>query len=595
MRRLLGILIIALVSLAGAQLAANADEDDWRITRYDMTLVADRDGEITVQLDFDFDFANERGHGPFLVLPTRLEVPDDPDRWRVLDVSDISATSSTGAPTQVHEERSSSTVEVRIGDENRYVSGVQSYQVTFTVDGVINPDTDGFDEISWNAIAGFELPISNASVSLEGPAEIQRAECVAGSRGSTDPCTSQELTDNRVTWTQDLVQAEHGMTVTAAFPAGTFPDVVPQYAKRLNLGNTLTLTPATAGASGAVAMVGLGGVGLLAYRRGRDRAYIGITPGLEPSDGAPAALGYRDKTAPVAVQFSPPAGVRPAEVGTLVSEKAGMKEISATLVDLAVRGYLRIEEAKQGEDKRLIKLQGPEGLVGYERAIYDGVFAERDNPRLGKLSNLAEITANSTKALNQTLTDRGWFRSNPGTQRNAWALGGGVVLLVGAGLGVVLGITSGWGLLGVAIALVGLAMMSVANFMPARTAQGSAVLAQAEGFKLYLTTAEAEQLRFEEGEDIYSKYLPYAIVFGVAEQWTKRCAALAAQGHMEINTSWYVGSYLLLTNPGAFANDMAGLSDSMTAAMTSSMTSAGGSGFGGGVGGGVGGVGGGGW
>ena len=55
--------------------------------------------------------------------------------------------------------------------------------------------------------------------------------------------------------------------------------------------------------------------------------------------------------------------------------------------------------------------------------------------------------------------------------------------------------------------------------MAARTAEGSAVLAQSEGFKQYLVTAEASQIRWEEAQDVFSRYLPYAIVFGVADRW----------------------------------------------------------------------------
>ena len=56
------------------------------------------------------------------------------------------------------------------------------------------------------------------------------------------------------------------------------------------------------------------------------------------------------------------------------------------------------------------------------------------------------------------------------------------------------------------------------------------MLAQSLGFRRYLATAEANQLRFEEGEDIFSRYLPYAIVFGLADRWARVFSELAAQG-----------------------------------------------------------------
>ena len=61
-----------------------------------------------------------------------------------------------------------------------------------------------------------------------------------------------------------------------------------------------------------------------------------------------------------------------------------------------------------------------------------------------------------------------------------------------------------------------------------RSARGRALYEQSRGFELYLSTAKAHQLRFEEGEDIFSRYLPYAIVYGVAERWAEIFAQLEA-------------------------------------------------------------------
>src|SRR4029453_8422565 len=91
--------------------------------------------------------------------------------------------------------------------------------------------------------------------------------------------------------------------------------------------------------------------------------------------------------------------------------------------------------------------------------------------------------------------------------------------------------------------IAGLVLLFVAPRMPARTAKGTAALAQAKGFREYLVTAEADQIRFEEGEDVFSRYLPFAIVFGVTERWAKVFQDLAERG-VDIGTpSWYVGNY----------------------------------------------------
>jgi uncharacterized membrane protein len=129
-------------------------------------------------------------------------------------------------------------------------------------------------------------------------------------------------------------------------------------------------------------------------------------------------------------------------------------------------------------------------------------------------------------------------------------------------------------------------------------------LVEAQGFERYLTTAEANQLKFEEGEDIFSKYLPFAIAFGVADKWAKKFEELAAQGAALPEPAWLGAGYAT----GAFWAHSTGFGDSLTqfASLADAAISAptpgssGGSGFSGGGGGGSsggggGGGGGGGW
>ena len=63
--------------------------------------------------------------------------------------------------------------------------------------------------------------------------------------------------------------------------------------------------------------------------------WLWYTRGRDPDVGA------------IAVQYEPPDGLTPGEVGTLVDSRATMRDITATLVDLAVHGYIVIEERDQ--------------------------------------------------------------------------------------------------------------------------------------------------------------------------------------------------------------------------------------------------------
>ena len=160
------------------------------------------------------------------------------------------------------------------------------------------------------------------------------------------------------------------------------------------------------------------------------------------------------------------------------------------------------------------------------------------------------------------VVQRGWFRAAPERQRRA-------VAGLGTGL-VVVGLASGWffGLvrsvgtdqdggfslgipsgivLAAGLVVAGLLVRLLGKRMAATHRRGRRPSWPSRcGFKQYLATAEASQIRFEEAQDIFSRYLPYAIVFGVADRWARVfdevAAAAAAAGHSLDVPTWYVFS-----------------------------------------------------
>ena len=148
-----------------------------------------------------------------------------------------------------------------------------------------------------------------------------------------------------------------------------------------------------------------------------------------------------------------------------------------------------------------------------------------------------------------------------------------------------------------ALAALGVVMALSGRLAVGRTPEGSAVLDQLLGFRRFIETAEANQLRWEEGEDVFSRYLPFAVVFGETERWEKIFAELAAQGRLAGDPSWYSATTSVAATTG-LVSALSGFTAAATSSVISSTTgSSGGSGFSGGgsAGGGGGGGGGGGW
>jgi uncharacterized membrane protein YgcG len=301
----------------------------------------------------------------------------------------------------------------------------------------------------------------------------------------------------------------------------------------------------------------------------------------------------------VAVEFTPPEGLRPGQVGTLVDERANVVDVTATIIDFAVRGHLHITELPRTsgpQDWELSKVSDGD-FRPYERALFDALFSGRERVRLSELKNtFATRLAATQSLLYDDIVLQGWYRRSPAATRAAgWGLGL-LLLVVAAGM-TFLATFVGLGLIGLGLVVGALVFLAFAGWLPARTGAGSAVLARVLGFRQYLSVAEADQIRFEEREQVFSRYLPYAMGFGLADRWAAEFADLAvARPDGTSGLYWYAG--LPGWNLHYFGQSIGSFATTTTGTIASTPPSASGSsGFGGGgfSGGGGGGGGGGSW
>jgi uncharacterized membrane protein len=133
-----------------------------------------------------------------------------------------------------------------------------------------------------------------------------------------------------------------------------------------------------------------------------------------------------------------------------------------------------------------------------------------------------------------------------------------------------------------------------AYWSPQRTAKGTAVLRHTEGFRRFINESEKERARFAEQKNLFSEYLPYAIVFGATGKWAAAFSGLDDQP--PDTSSWYISSTAFTFV--AFSSAIDGFTVSTSGTLTSTPPStSGSSGFSGGgfSGGGAGGGGGGSW
>ena len=566
MRAGLAALLLALFATWAVALPAAA-ENSAPITKYHVDVNLTDEGVAQVRIDMVMDFSAYPGRGPILMFPTRQRDGANPDENYVFDYSNWQVSSPTGAVTQTQRERNGDILGIRIGRESTVYNQPQNYVISYDVTGLIvseHPES-GLDEFNWDAIGpGWRSSFEDVQVTVTGPAGIEKAACFHGP-DTTTPCEATESGDT-ATYSVASLSSRERMQVVAGFPALTFGGVEQVKERRVTPANAFEVTPVTGGLAGAGIIAAIAGVFAIRRRHARDDVYLGLTPGLVPAPGETANIGQQSGKFPVTVQFNPPKGATPGEIGTLMDTTADNIDVSATIVDLAVRNYLRIRS--DGRDDFVLEALGKStaGLAPYEKRLLGDIFQganTRSSKQLRK-AKFAEVLPNARSGLYQAVVDKRWFKGNPTTAQLA-PIGLGILMVVGGIMLALFLASSGWSLLGVPLAVFGIGLMVISGKFRKRTAQGSAYLAQAKGFELYLRTAEKESLRFEEGEDIFSKYLPYAMVFGVADRWSKLFAQLGEQGIYQADTSWYIGADLM--HGFYFANAMNNLTHSMSDAM----------------------------
>ncbi len=448
------------------------------------------------------------------------------------------------------------------------------------------------DELYWNAIGDqWGVPIDRVSVTVLAPSGIQRAACYTGPTGSTTPCLGVHVRGDAASFADRHVAPYEGLTVVVAIPTGAVtPPPQPILEERLTLANAFRVTPWTSVSSGVLLFILFVPLGWLLWRTGRDRRFRGsavdaVMGGSTGEESVP--LGHADDGAPV--EFAPPDGLRPGQVGTLIDERANVLDVAATIVDLAVRGHLQIRELpKEGwftkPDWQLLQLDKEEELFRYERSLLDGLFRDGSNVLLSKLrTTFAPRLADVQKALYDDAVDKGWFAASPEKVRSRWRAIGTVGAVVGVALTWLLA-RAHLGLVGLPILAAGLLVLVAASRMPARTAKGTAIAMRIRGFRTVIEVSETHLSKWAEQENVFTRYLPYAIVFGCTDTWAATFAALGdAPAHESLG--WYVA-----TRPIVFS-DMAEALDGFTVATSGTLTStpagSGSSGFsGGGFGGG---------
>jgi hypothetical protein len=505
-------------------LPAQAADD--QITAYAATASLTGDGVLKVKETVD---VTAGGDTFARTLTTRVR--SDASEDRTYDIRNVSATVN-GQPAENFKDEG-------IDNGRRLslkASGQAKIVYSYEVGNVVSDTVEG-REVSWPIVQGYGVGIPKATVSVSIPFATW-VTCIAGRVGSSMPCTSSQLAESAALEIEQLgVPAGGRLTFLTGLSDQATVKPNAEFKTRWSLGNAFTLDRSTIGLSILLLGIGVLGAAALWFLRGRDAVKVGPgapeRPVLDSADGP---------------QFAAPDGIRPGQVGTVVDETADVVDITATLLDLAVRNYLTIVElprethfGKLDWELRRLNAGGPE-LLPYEKALLDAVFADGETVQVSTLGHgLRSRLGLVREQLYADVVTQGWFASRPDAVRNRWTTAGIVLLGAGVVLTIVLAIVTKFGLVGFAVMLAGLVLTLAGQVAPARTARGAAVLGRVAGLQRYLTDETSADLPQSHRLEFASRCLPYAAVLGLTEKWALEIAATDDDDDPDAGIGWYSG------------------------------------------------------
>lgn len=557
-------LVLAGFATAAPATAGTADVGDV-VTSMLIDYTVTPGGVLQVTETIDYSFGSYGRHGIYRNLITREVWADDKSKDQKYEISNVQVTSpdapdSFSESTEKSNNERDQSIQIKIGDADKTVTGRKArYVIKYDVRGALR-HFDDHSELYWDATGnGWDAVLQKVTVNVDVPAPgVQEVKCVAGPPDV--PCESS-IAAGKATFEQSNITRGKQLTIVASIKPGVVsndtPIVVdpPSFLERSGL-----TVPGLAG-SGAVTLAAI--VAAVLYRKNgnKDQRFAGMPPGTFPPDGMVAVPVKDDlNESQIPVAFSPPR-IPVAEGGLLIDAKANTTETAATLIDLAVRGGIRIDNT--GNEQKAVLLNPAVATIPHEQYLMQGLFPSLqpgseivlERRGVGDTS-MRQAHDAMVAQLREQIRQRGWYTRMPRAGGgSSFASGAKIACLgmigiwvFGAGLaGTVIGAaTGGLGraasiVIPVVAVLVAIGIWFGIRGRGQRNAAGRAVTDQLIGFRTYLATAEADQLRFEEGEDIFSKYLPWAIAFGLADRWQRVCAQLVAAGRITPDPYWYTG------------------------------------------------------
>jgi uncharacterized membrane protein YgcG len=536
----------------------------WRISDFNDTILITEDGSTLVKERINLVFIGE-WHGIHRTIPIEYPGPRSTNYTLFLDI--VSVTDGAGQRLKYDSKTSGGYRDLKI-----YIPGAVDTTRTVEISYLVRNGIRFFedhDEFYWNVTGNdWPVPIDHAEAHVFLPKAAGgrlRAQAFTGAYGSALRDATSEINGADVAFeTTNPLTMRGGMTIDIFVPKGILKE--PSSLTRLFWfvgSNPVVFLP----------FVTFGVMFVTWWYKGRD-----------PDPGRS-----------IAPMYEPPPGMSPAEAGALVDDSVHPRDITSTIVDLAVRGYIKIEETVDTtllifhSKDYIFHLLKPvtewQTLAPHERVMLENIF---DGGQLTRLSSLKNRFYTAIPVIKQdikaALKNKGMYLLDPDSAIG-YSVGAAVLIALPFIAAPFLGYTAMFNsilLLFVCGAISLLIWWLFARQLSAKTVQGGRTRIAILGFQEFMNRVDADRLK-RMPPDTFEKYLPYAMALGVEHHW-----AQAFAGIVQNPPTWYVSpNGMTGFNPVFFSSSMHGMASDMNQVFVSApRASSSGSGFGGGGGGG---------
>lgn len=537
---------------------------DWRIADFRTATSIGADGTALIQERITLSFIGSF-QGIHRNIPTEYPGPRGTNYTLFLNV--LNVTDGAGNKLKYERKRKGAYLDLKI-----YIPGAtdttKTVEITYESPNAVR-FFDNYDEFYWNVTGNdWPVPIDHASAVVMLPAAAagsMRAQAFTGVYGSHDQEVTAEVKGSEAVFeTTNPLPMRGGMTIDVFIPKG----VLAQPGPLTRLGwflrsNSIIFLP----------FVAFAVMFTLWWYKGKD-PHTGLS---------------------VAPMYEPPKDMSPAEVGTLVDDRIDPRDITSTVIDLAVRGYLRIEQTEEkhfifsSKDYVFHLLKSREqwsDAVPHERVILEHMFEGGETCRLSSLKNrfykaIPVIKQDVVAALKK----KGMYTIDPDSAMG-YIVAGAILIGVPFVLLDLMGVVDFFlspVMAVVSIAIAALILILFGRQMTAKSMLGQRTKIAVQGFQEFMNRVDADRLK-RMPPDTFEKFLPYAMALGVEQHWADAFKDIVREPPRWYTAPGGYGPYGW--NPVFFTSSMHSMSRDMHSVMVSApRSSSSGSGFGGGGGG----------